>query len=122
MRVLKFQTRLPTGQIEQLSIESERVLIGSGAHCEIRLPLAEARVEHVLIELGPAGVHVAHLAIDGMIDSPALRAAVPDFTSRFAPDSLIRPEDVASCCAQLHAQPRSAWTLELVLRPYCERW
>jgi hypothetical protein len=56
VRVLKFQTRLPTGQLEQLSIESERVLIGSGAHCEIRLPLAEARVEHVLIELGAAGV------------------------------------------------------------------
>ena len=56
MRVLKFQTRLPTGQVEQLSIENERVLIGSGAHCEIRLPLVEARVEHVLIELGPAGV------------------------------------------------------------------
>jgi len=56
MRTLRFQTRLPTGQVEQLNIESERVLIGSGAHCEIRLPEAEARVEHVLIELGPAGV------------------------------------------------------------------
>lgn len=56
MRTLRFQTRLPSGQIEQLNIESERVLIGSGAHCEIRLPEAEARVEHVLIELGPAGV------------------------------------------------------------------
>ncbi|HVJ94727.1 MAG TPA: hypothetical protein VM580_33300 [Labilithrix sp.] len=56
MRVLKFQTRLPTGQVEQVTIESERVLIGSGAHCEIRLPLAEAGVEHVLVELGPAGV------------------------------------------------------------------
>lgn len=56
MRVLRFQTRFPTGQIEQLTVEAERVLIGSGAHCEIRLPLAEARVEHVLIELGPAGI------------------------------------------------------------------
>ena len=64
MRVLKFQTRLPTGQIEQLSIESERVLIGSGAHCEIRLPLAEARVEHVLIELGPAGVFARALSFE----------------------------------------------------------
>ena len=64
MRVLKFQTRLPTGQVEQLSIESERVLIGSGAHCEIRLPLAEARVEHVLIELGPAGVFARALSFE----------------------------------------------------------
>lgn len=61
MRVLKFQTRLPTGQVEQLSIESERVLIGSGAHCEIRLPHAEARVEHILVELGPAGLFVRAL-------------------------------------------------------------
>lgn len=64
MRVLKFQTRLPTGQVEQLSIESERVLIGSGAHCEIRLPLAEARVEHVMIELGPAGVFARALSFE----------------------------------------------------------
>lgn len=64
MRILKFQTRLPTGQVETLSIESERVLIGSGAHCEIRLPLAEARVEHVLIELGPAGVFARALSFE----------------------------------------------------------
>lgn len=56
MRALRFQTRLPTGQVEQLSLESERVLIGSGAHCEIRLPQAEARVEHIMIEAGPAGL------------------------------------------------------------------
>ena len=56
MRVLRFQIRLHTGQVEQLQVESERVLIGSGAHCEIRLPIDQARVEHVLIELGPAGV------------------------------------------------------------------
>jgi hypothetical protein len=64
MRVLRFQTRLPTGQVEQLSIESERVLIGSGAHCEIRLPLAEARVEHVLVELGPAGIFAQALSFE----------------------------------------------------------
>ena len=56
MRVLKFQTRHVTGQIEQLSIESERVLIGSGAHCEIRLPLAEARTSLGLREGAPAGI------------------------------------------------------------------
>lgn len=64
MRILKVQTRLPTGQVEQLSIESERVLIGSGAHCEIRLPLDQARVEHILIELGPAGVFVRALSFE----------------------------------------------------------
>jgi hypothetical protein len=53
---LRLQTRLPTGQVEQLTVESDRLLIGSGAHCDIRLPMAEARVEHVLLEVGVAGV------------------------------------------------------------------
>lgn len=64
MRALRFQTRLPTGQIEQLSVESERVLVGSGAHCEIRLPQAEARVEHILLELGPAGLYARALSFE----------------------------------------------------------
>jgi len=64
MRVLKFQTRLPSGQVEQLSIESERVLIGSGAHCEIRLPLDQARVEHVLLEAHPQGLFVRALSFE----------------------------------------------------------
>jgi hypothetical protein len=64
MRTLKFQIRLHTGQVDQLSMEAERVLIGSGAHCEIRLPVDQARVEHVLIELGPAGIFARALNFD----------------------------------------------------------
>lgn len=64
MRQLKFQIRLHTGQVEQLAIEAERVLIGSGAHCEIRLPVDQARVEHVLIELGPAGIFARALSFE----------------------------------------------------------
>ncbi|MCA9587806.1 MAG: hypothetical protein KC657_20930 [Myxococcales bacterium] len=64
MRILKFQIRHNTGQIEQINVETERVLIGSGAHCEIRLPLDQARVEHVLIELGPAGVFARALSFE----------------------------------------------------------
>lgn len=64
MHVLKFQTRYPTGQVEQLSIESERVLIGSGAHCEIRLPLDQARVEHILLEAHPQGLFVRALSFE----------------------------------------------------------
>jgi len=56
MRTLRFQIRLHTGQVDQLSMEAERVLIGSGAHCEIRLPVDQARVEHVLVELGASGI------------------------------------------------------------------
>src|SRR6478609_5329326 len=64
MRTLKFQIRLHTGQVDQLSMEAERVLIGSGAHCEIRLPVDQARVEHVLIELAPQGVFARALNFD----------------------------------------------------------
>jgi hypothetical protein len=64
MRTLKFQIRLHTGQVDLLSMEAERVLIGSGAHCEIRLPVDQARVEHVLIELGPAGIFARALNFD----------------------------------------------------------
>jgi hypothetical protein len=55
MRVLRFQIRYPTGQTEQINIEHERALIGSGAHCDIRLPIDQAAVEHVLIEVGAGG-------------------------------------------------------------------
>lgn len=64
MRTLKFQIRVPTGQVDQLAIEAERVLIGSGAHCEIRLPLDQARVEHVLVEVGTAGVFARALSFE----------------------------------------------------------
>lgn len=64
MRQIRFQIRLHTGQVEQLTIEAERVLIGSGAHCEIRLPVDQARVEHVLVELGPAGIFVRALSFE----------------------------------------------------------
>ena len=64
MRTLKFQIRQHTGHVDQLSMEAERVLIGSGAHCEIRLPVDQARVEHVLIELGPAGIFARALSFE----------------------------------------------------------
>lgn len=64
MRVLSFQIRLPSGQVDQLTVEGERVLVGSGAHCEIRLPVDQARVEHVLLELGPAGAFVRALSFE----------------------------------------------------------
>lgn len=64
MRVIGIQTRLPTGQVETLSIEAERVLIGSAAHCDVRLPVDQAKAEHVLVELGPAGAFARALAFE----------------------------------------------------------
>jgi hypothetical protein len=61
---LRFQIRHPTGQVEHLNVEGERVLIGSGAHCEIRLPIDQAAVESVLIQRSPAGVYAQALSFD----------------------------------------------------------
>jgi hypothetical protein len=56
MQSLKFDIRHPDGRVEELKIEGDRALIGSGAHCEIRLPVDQAAIEHVFIQASPAGV------------------------------------------------------------------
>jgi NAD(P)-dependent dehydrogenase (short-subunit alcohol dehydrogenase family) len=76
-------------------------------------------------ELAPRNIHVAHLIIDGAIDSEAIHkrlsaatGAMPDL----APDSLIQTSSVAEAYWTLHNQSRDGWTHELDLRPYSERW
>lgn len=73
-------------------------------------------------ELGPAGVHVAHVVIDGAIDSQFIRDNLPDAPERKAKDGLLLPDEIAKNYVWLHRQHRSAWTHELDLRPWCERW
>ena len=76
-------------------------------------------------ELAPGNIHVAHLIIDGAIDSEAIHrrlsaatGAMPDL----APDGLIQTSSVAEAYWALHHQSRDGWTHELDLRPYSERW
>jgi hypothetical protein len=61
---LRFQIRHPNGQVEQLQVEAERVLIGTGAHCEIRLPLDQAALESVLIQRSAGGVYAQALSFE----------------------------------------------------------
>jgi len=68
-------------------------------------------------ELGPRGVHVAHVVIDGQIRVPGRAPA-----DASVPDSQLDPAAIAESYWQLHSQPRSAWTLELDLRPWVERF
>jgi NAD(P)-dependent dehydrogenase (short-subunit alcohol dehydrogenase family) len=68
-------------------------------------------------ELGPRGVHVAHVIVDGQIRAPG---RAPGDAS--APDSQLEPSAIAEAYWQLHTQPRSAWTQELDLRPWVERF
>ncbi len=69
-------------------------------------------------ELGPRGVHVAHLIIDGKIWGPRTLERFPG-TVR---EQCIEPAEVARTIATLLAQPPSAWTFEMDLRPSVEKW
>jgi NAD(P)-dependent dehydrogenase (short-subunit alcohol dehydrogenase family) len=68
-------------------------------------------------ELGPKGIHVAHVVIDGGIGQPGLLSAGSD-----QPDATLAPEAIAENYWHLHRQHRSAWTLELDLRPWVEKF
>jgi len=67
-------------------------------------------------ELSPQGIHIAHFVIDGGIRS----AARPDPSDR--PDSTLNPDDIAATYWHVANQPRSAWTWEVELRPWVERF
>ena len=74
-------------------------------------------------ELGPEGIHVAHVVVDGAIDTDFTRQRAPDtYESRKAVDGILNPESIAENYWMLHKQPRDAWTHELDVRPWTERW
>jgi NAD(P)-dependent dehydrogenase (short-subunit alcohol dehydrogenase family) len=69
-------------------------------------------------QLGPQGIHVALVIVDGMVDLPSTRAAMPG-----TPDEVfLAPDAIAKSVVHLVEQPRSAWTFELDLRPHVEKW
>jgi NAD(P)-dependent dehydrogenase (short-subunit alcohol dehydrogenase family) len=71
-------------------------------------------------ELGPQGIHVAHVVIDGAVDGTFIRGQYPDWEKRLAEDALLTPDHIAAEYLRLHRQPRDAWTHELDLRPWKE--
>lgn len=73
-------------------------------------------------ELGPQGIHVAHVVVDGAIDTEFIRSTFPERYALKAQDGILNPEHIAENYWHLHMQPRDAWTFELDLRPYMERW
>ena len=73
-------------------------------------------------ELGPEGVHVAHVVIDGAVDGTFIRSIRGEVDDLLARDAILKPADVAATYVHLHRQPRSAWTHELDLRPWSETW
>ncbi|MEY4016407.1 MAG: hypothetical protein RLZZ189_204 [Pseudomonadota bacterium] len=73
-------------------------------------------------ELGPKGLHVGHVVIDGGIDGDKLRKGRPEMVQRFGEDRLIDLEGLADAYWYLHQQPPRAWTFELDLRSKVEPW
>jgi len=73
-------------------------------------------------ELGPQGVHVAHVVIDGAVDGVFIRGNREDVDALVERDEILKPEDIAQAYVALARQPRSAWTHELDLRPWREAW
>jgi NAD(P)-dependent dehydrogenase (short-subunit alcohol dehydrogenase family) len=73
-------------------------------------------------ELAPQGIHVAHVVIDGAIDTAFIANNFPERYALKDQDGILNPEDIAEAYWQLHRQPRSAWTFEMDLRPWSESW
>jgi NAD(P)-dependent dehydrogenase (short-subunit alcohol dehydrogenase family) len=73
-------------------------------------------------ELGPQGIHVASVIVDGMIDSQRVRERFPERVAQLPEDGMLKPADIAEVYWQLAQQPRSAWTFETDLRPWAEKF
>jgi NAD(P)-dependent dehydrogenase (short-subunit alcohol dehydrogenase family) len=73
-------------------------------------------------EMGPKGIHVAHIVVDGPIEGDFIRGMVPDFDKRLANDEILKTAEIAKNYVWLHKQQKSAWTHEMDLRPWSEQW
>ena len=73
-------------------------------------------------ELGPEGLHVAHIIVDGPIDGEFVRTTFPQLVAERPADGILNPDAIADNYLMLHRQPRNAWTQELDLRPWVEPW
>ena len=98
--------------------------IGYAAFASAKFGL-RAVAQSMARELGPKNIHVAHLVIDSGVDTAFVRERVkasgrdPD---ALPPDTLMEPDSIADAYWYLHSQSRDAWTHELDIRPYAEKF
>ena len=86
-----------------------------------------AAAQSMARELGPKGIHVAHLVIDAGVDTAFVRDRIKEArgaeaVANLPQDALMNPDSIAEAYWRLHTQTRDAWTFELDLRPYGETW
>ena len=109
-------TILFTGATASLRGRAEFSAFSGAKHALRALAQSMAR------ELGPKGIHVAHVVCDGSIDGTFARSRATDIEDRLATDSIMKPDEIARNYVWLWRQGRSAWTFELDLRPWTEAW
>jgi NAD(P)-dependent dehydrogenase (short-subunit alcohol dehydrogenase family) len=73
-------------------------------------------------ELGPKGVHVAHIVVDGAMEGSFIKSMVADYDARLADGHIVAVDEAAKNWVWLAEQHKSAWTHELDLRPFSESW
>ena len=73
-------------------------------------------------EFGPQGLHIAHVVVDGVIDSQRVRKEQPERVAALGHQGLLEPDSIARAYLWLHEQTPDAWTFELDLRPGVEKW
>ncbi|HTT80732.1 MAG TPA: SDR family NAD(P)-dependent oxidoreductase [Stellaceae bacterium] len=100
--------------------------VGYAAFASAKFGL-RAVAESAARELGPQGIHVAHLIIDAGVDTAWVRERIKEREGEAAlaalpPDRLMRPESVAEAYWQLYQEPRDAWSFEREIRPFAEKW
>ncbi len=119
--------------VTRASAERRQTIIFTGATASLRGGAnfaAFAGAKHALRalaqsmarELGPRGIHVAHLVVDAAIDTAFIRDNFPARYALKGEDGIVNPEHIADTYWALHQQPRDAWTHELDLRPYSEKF
>ena len=104
-------------------------IVVSGATASLRgganaAPFASAKAaqrsltQSMARHLGPEKIHVSYVIIDGVIDIPYIREAMSDKPDEF----FLSPDAIADAVFYLTQQPQSAWTFELDVRPFGEKW
>jgi NAD(P)-dependent dehydrogenase (short-subunit alcohol dehydrogenase family) len=116
MLARKRGTILFTGATASLRGGSGFCAFAGGKHALRALSQSMAR------ELGPEGIHVAHVVIDGAIDTEFIASNFPERYALKEHDGILQPDAIAENYWQLHCQPKNAWTQEMDLRPWLEKF